>query len=76
MDSTSNRSRTRDRRKGKEKQPDSENSEETAKKDEPTLPPTYDCGGAIHLKFSIKREAINVVYQHNPIHARPLDDQR
>ncbi|KAI8942181.1 hypothetical protein NX059_000268 [Plenodomus lindquistii] len=31
-------------------------------------PPTYDCGGAVHVKFSIKREAINVVYKHNPIH--------
>ncbi|CBX97436.1 hypothetical protein LEMA_P105670.1 [Plenodomus lingam JN3] len=30
--------------------------------------PTYDCGGAIHIKFSIKRQAINVVYKHNPIH--------
>jgi hypothetical protein len=29
---------------------------------------TYDCGGAIHIKFSTKRDAINVVYKHNPIH--------
>ncbi|KAL1603193.1 hypothetical protein SLS59_004288 [Nothophoma quercina] len=34
----------------------------------PDLIPRYDCGGAIHIKFSIKREAINVVYKHNPIH--------
>jgi hypothetical protein len=30
--------------------------------------PTYDCGGAIHVKFSLKRDAINVVYKHTPIH--------
>ncbi|KAH9866711.1 hypothetical protein J1614_008404, partial [Plenodomus biglobosus] len=38
-------------------------------------PPTYDCGGVIHIKFSIKREAINVVYKHNPIctHVEKID---
>ncbi|KAF2751275.1 hypothetical protein M011DRAFT_491810 [Sporormia fimetaria CBS 119925] len=30
--------------------------------------PTYDCGGAVFIKFSTKRDAINVVYKHNPIH--------
>jgi hypothetical protein len=39
----------------------------------------YDCGGAIHIKFSTKRDAINVVYKHNPIHrdveSRPTTDQ-
>ena len=30
--------------------------------------PTFDCGGAIHIKFSSKREAINILYTHNPIH--------
>lgn len=34
----------------------------------------YECGGAIHIKFSIKREAIHVVYKHNPIHSQPADD--
>ncbi|KAF2735981.1 hypothetical protein EJ04DRAFT_562931 [Polyplosphaeria fusca] len=29
--------------------------------------PTYDCGGAVHIKFSTKRDAINIVYKHNPI---------
>ncbi|KAJ4369403.1 hypothetical protein N0V86_009235 [Didymella sp. IMI 355093] len=39
------------------------------------LTPTYDCGGAIHVKFSIKREAVNVVYKHNPIH-RDVEGRR
>jgi hypothetical protein len=43
--------------------------------DNPSLQ-TYDCGGAIHIKFSIKREAINVVYKHNPIHGSSTTDQR
>ncbi|KAL6704212.1 hypothetical protein ACN47E_008469 [Coniothyrium glycines] len=30
--------------------------------------PMYECGGAIHVKFSTKRDAIHVVYKHNPIH--------
>lgn len=42
--------------------------------------PTYDCGGAIHIRFSTKREAINVMYVHNPIHrdieSRPGNDER
>ncbi|KAH7076097.1 hypothetical protein FB567DRAFT_535448 [Paraphoma chrysanthemicola] len=37
--------------------------------------PTYDCGGALFIKFSIKREAINVVYKHNPIHNSPVNGQ-
>jgi hypothetical protein len=36
---------------------------------------TYDCGGAIHIKFSTKREAINVVYKHNPIHSSSMIDR-
>lgn len=40
------------------------------------LAPTYDCGGAIHIKFSVKREAINVVYKHNPIHRDVASRQR
>jgi hypothetical protein len=36
----------------------------------------YGCGGAIHIKFSIKREAINVVYKHNPIHSSPPAEER
>ncbi|KAJ4356420.1 glycoside hydrolase 3 [Didymosphaeria variabile] len=30
--------------------------------------PMYDCGGAVHVRFSTKREAVNVMYVHNPIH--------
>ena len=41
---------------------------------------TYDCGGAIHIKFSTKREAINIIYKHNPIHrdveSRPANGER
>lgn len=39
------------------------------------LTPTCDRGGAIHVKFSIKREAVNVVYKHNPIH-RHVESRR
>lgn len=34
----------------------------------PNAPPRYDCNGAVHIKFSKKRDAINVVYRHNPVH--------
>ncbi|KAH8704645.1 hypothetical protein GQ44DRAFT_753087 [Phaeosphaeriaceae sp. PMI808] len=34
----------------------------------------YNCGGAIHIKFSIKQKAIHVVYKHNPIHGSPIHD--
>ncbi|KAF2852686.1 hypothetical protein T440DRAFT_497687 [Plenodomus tracheiphilus IPT5] len=37
--------------------------------------PTFECGGAIHVKFSIKREAINVVYKHNSIHTHSEDPE-
>lgn len=30
--------------------------------------PAYDCGGAIYVRFSTEREAVNVMYVHNPIH--------
>ena len=51
-------------------------SEIDATKQGPAILPTYDCGGAIHIKFSLKREAINVVYKHNPIHTtRPVADR-
>ncbi|KAH6625773.1 hypothetical protein C7974DRAFT_207173 [Boeremia exigua] len=39
------------------------------------LIPTHDCGGAIHVKFSIKRDAIHVVYKHNPLH-RDVESRR
>jgi hypothetical protein len=40
--------------------------------------PTYDCGGAVHITFSTKRDAVHVVYKHNPIHrdveSRPANE--
>ncbi|KAF1357673.1 hypothetical protein EJ07DRAFT_127733 [Lizonia empirigonia] len=64
QDSLENKDRKANKRK-KEETPE-DNTEST--KLNHHLIPTYDCGGAIHIKFSIKREAINVVYKHNPIH--------
>ena len=64
-------------RKGNKKEEASEQNgeEETeAKKNPKTSLPTYDCGGAIYVKFSTKRDAINVVYKHNPIH-RDVEDR-
>ncbi|KAF1995496.1 hypothetical protein P154DRAFT_556761 [Amniculicola lignicola CBS 123094] len=63
---------SRDRKSYAKKELDAdEDDEDEPKKRKRTRPdalPTYDCGGAIHLKFSTKREAINIVYKHNPIH--------
>lgn len=56
------------------KEKDAENDESIAKASRDLLP-TYDCGGAIYIKFSLKREAINVVYKHNPIH-RDVESRR
>ncbi|KAL5114885.1 hypothetical protein ACEQ8H_007203 [Pleosporales sp. CAS-2024a] len=52
------------------KQETAEDSEDTEgpKKDMNQHAQGYACGGAVHIKFSIKREAVNVVYKHNPIH--------
>jgi hypothetical protein len=61
----------------KEKQPAGDNTEDQPKERMSTPLPAYDCGGAIHVKFSIKRDAINVVYKHNPIHTtRPENGER
>ena len=42
--------------------------------------PTYDCGGALHIIFSTQRNALNVVYRHNSIHrdiaTRPQNGQQ
>ncbi|KAI1536507.1 hypothetical protein PtrSN002B_005778 [Pyrenophora tritici-repentis] len=48
-------------------------SEVEVKKGQAGLP-TYDCEGAIHVKFSLQRQAINVVYKHNPIHTTHQND--
>ncbi|KAL1796643.1 hypothetical protein ACET3X_005183 [Alternaria dauci] len=59
----------------KEKSHDSDDAESEVKRQGPVVLPTYDCGGAIHIKFSLKRDAVNVVYKHNPIHTtREADD--
>lgn len=55
----------------KEKSHDSEDNE-----DEAVMKEMYDCGGAIYIKFSIKREAINVVFKHNPIHSHQVHEER
>ncbi|KAF2995592.1 hypothetical protein E8E13_004827 [Curvularia kusanoi] len=62
QDSLENRDRKANKKK-KETDPN-EIENETAR----TTKETYDCGGAIYAKFSAKRDAINVVYKHNPIH--------
>ena len=72
-DSLQNRDRKSNTKK--EKSQDNDACEvETRKR--PILLPTYDCEGAIHVKFSLKRQAINVVYKHNPIHTTRHDGDR
>jgi hypothetical protein len=60
----------------KEKLHDGDHDEPEVKRQGPAALPTYDCGGAIHIKFSLKRDAINVVYKHNPIHTTRENDVR
>ncbi|KAF2678125.1 hypothetical protein K458DRAFT_317558 [Lentithecium fluviatile CBS 122367] len=60
----------RDRKNNLKKEKGGETTEDEVqrkRKGNPELA-TYDCGGSIHIKFSTKRDAINVVYKHNPIH--------
>ncbi|KAF3033994.1 hypothetical protein E8E12_005744 [Didymella heteroderae] len=71
QDSLQNKDRKANKKK-KEADPEGGDDSATASKD---LTPTYDCGGAIHVKFSIRREAINVVYKHNPVH-RDVESRR
>jgi hypothetical protein len=75
-DSLQNRDRKSHLKKEQAVEVDSEDSEDQPKKGGRPPLPTYDCGGAIHIKFSLKREAINVVYKHNPIHSSPIYDER
>ncbi|KAF2821330.1 hypothetical protein CC86DRAFT_459005 [Ophiobolus disseminans] len=58
----------------KEKMQHNESEDQPKKKGNAPLP-TFDCGGAVHIKFSLKREAINVVYKHNPIHSSPKNKE-
>jgi hypothetical protein len=71
-DSLQNRDRIANKKKGKEGNKEIRAAEKAARK-HPTKP-TFDCGGAIHIKFSTKRDAVNVVYKHNPIH-RDVDSR-
>ncbi|PVI06314.1 hypothetical protein DM02DRAFT_623233 [Periconia macrospinosa] len=64
---------SQNKRGRKRKQEDSEEEGHDGKSSTP--PAKYDCGGAIHIAFSEKREAINIVYKHNPIHSSSEDDQ-
>jgi hypothetical protein len=73
QDSFQNRHRKSNMKK--EKPQESDDSDAMIKKLGPSVLPTFDCGGAIHVKFSLKREAINVVYKHNPIHIRQSEDR-
>jgi hypothetical protein len=66
QDSLQNRDRKSNLKK--QKSHDSDEGEAEVKRQGPAILPTYDCGGAIHIKFSLKRDAVNVVYKHNPIH--------
>ncbi|PSN73953.1 hypothetical protein BS50DRAFT_478435 [Corynespora cassiicola Philippines] len=68
----------RDRKSNLKKNQDAENGDDEEKqRSGRNALPAYDCGGAIHVKFSIKREAVNVIYVHNPIHrdveSRPVN---
>jgi hypothetical protein len=63
-------------RKRKEKRQDSEEREVHPNNGGDPAIIGYACGGAVHVKFSTKREAIHVVYKHNSIHGRPVDDDR
>lgn len=71
QDSLQNKDRKANKKKQEAEAEDGDESGAT-KKD---LIPTYDCGGAINIKFSIKRDAVHVVYKHNPIH-RDVESRR
>ncbi|KAF2448675.1 hypothetical protein P171DRAFT_217712 [Karstenula rhodostoma CBS 690.94] len=60
----------RDRKSNAKKRTGSEDADSgnNQKKTNGSQLPTYDCGGAINVRFSTKREAVNVMYVHNLIH--------
>lgn len=64
----------------REKEAEDMDSTSRRKSDQATDLAMHDCGGAIHIKFSTKREAVNVVYVHNPIHrdieSRPVNSKK
>lgn len=66
LDSSLHRGRkSRAKKKNDAVDADSSNNQN---KDDGSRLPTHDCGGAIHVRFSTTREAVNVMYVHNPIH--------
>ncbi|KAF2015472.1 hypothetical protein BU24DRAFT_408683 [Aaosphaeria arxii CBS 175.79] len=65
-DSLQNRDRKRNSKK--ENVTDQNDSDEHKSERANRQLPTFDCKGAIHIKFSFKRDAVNVIYIHNPIH--------
>ncbi|KAH7117811.1 hypothetical protein B0J11DRAFT_552543 [Dendryphion nanum] len=68
IDSWQNRDRKANVKKEKGVQNEIVDPEQLAARRKRGELPTYDCGGAIHIKFSIKRAAVNIVYKHNSIH--------
>jgi hypothetical protein len=58
-DSTKNHRRKANEKKGKENDHSTNNKQTLA---------TYDCGGTITVNFSTKKDGVNVIYTHNPIH--------
>ncbi|KAF2714694.1 hypothetical protein K504DRAFT_445656 [Pleomassaria siparia CBS 279.74] len=81
VDSFQNRYRKSNVKQEKAKRENGEEEEEEAegKKRGKGALATYDCGGAIHVRFSTKRDAVNVVYKHNLIHrdveSRPATEE-
>ena len=78
LDSVQNRLRKGNAKKDDESE-ETDGSRKRKRKSGTDLP-TYDCGGAIYVKFSTEREAVNVMYVHNPIHrdaeSLPNDGER
>lgn len=78
-DSLQNRDCTSNVQKVKEDENAEPGKKREKKRGTPQLA-TYDCGGAVHVKFSTKRDAINIIYKHNPIHrdvqSRPANGDR
>ncbi|KAF1961612.1 hypothetical protein CC80DRAFT_435808 [Byssothecium circinans] len=75
VDSLQNRYRKANTKKGEEVKDADETGKRKSKAKPESVLPTYDCNGAIHIKFSTKRDAIHVVYRHNPIHNTPIIDE-
>ena len=64
-ESLQNRDRIGNRKRGEIKDGEAITTEAAPQR---TRFPSHDCGGAIHIKFSTKKNAINLVYRHTSIH--------